>query len=110
MGKGAAASAVLLGDGRAKKAGRAGLGPNLAIVHAALVPALELRHIFVRDEAPCLLFQERDIFGHPARTRHIKNAHARAILRASASALMRGMICMGRLSPGRKVMRHLTST
>src|SRR6516165_2870500 len=77
MREAAAGAAVLLGDGRAKQTGRARLGPDLAVIDALLVPGLEPRRVFGRDEAPCLLLEQHDVLGHPGRSRKIECAHDR---------------------------------
>ena len=75
MREGAAGAAVFLRHRRAEQAGRAGLGPDLAVVHAGFVPAVEMRHEFVGDEAPRLLFEQDEVFGHPGRAREIECVH-----------------------------------
>src|SRR5690349_15389304 len=110
MREAAARPAVFLRDSRTQQARRAGLGPDGTLVHALLVPALQMRRVFVCDEAPRLLFQENEILAHPVRTRDCEHAHARAILGEPVCAVVRAITCIGSLSPGRKVIRHLAST
>ena len=40
-----------------------------------------LRHEFVGDEAPRLLFEQHEVFGHPGRTRKIEGIHSGDSLR-----------------------------
>src|SRR6516162_9925468 len=75
MGESAARAAVLLGDRRAKQPCCAGLGPDLAVVHAALIPAVEIRRIFGRNEAARLPLEQNDVLAHPACRRNVENAH-----------------------------------
>src|SRR5262249_20980614 len=66
--KTAASSAVFFGNSRAKEASRAGFGPDFAVVHPLLVPAIEVGYILGRDEAPRLLLEQHEVLGHPAGT------------------------------------------
>jgi hypothetical protein len=40
-----------------------------------LVPAIQMRHELVSDEAARLVFEQDKVFRHPARTRKLKNIH-----------------------------------
>src|ERR1700730_7215200 len=71
--------AILFRDRRAKQSRRAGLGPDLAVIHAALAPGLELRDILGRNEAPRLLFEQNEVLGHPTGQRKIENVHDYAV-------------------------------
>ena len=73
--EGAADAAIFLRDGGAKQPGRAGLGPHLALIHALLAPALDMRREFRADEAPRLLFEQRQVLGHPGRSGKIERVH-----------------------------------
>jgi hypothetical protein len=73
--KAATGAAVLLRHRRAKESGRTGFRPDLAVIHALLVPAVQVRHILGRDEAPCLLLEQHEILGHPAGTREVEDVH-----------------------------------
>ena len=77
--EGPADTAVFFGDRGAQQARRAGLGPDLALVLALLAPAVELGRKFGRDEAPRLLLEQHDIFGHPAGTRKIEDIHDKSL-------------------------------
>jgi hypothetical protein len=78
-----AGAAVLLRHGRAKESGRAGFRPDLAVIHALLVPVVQVRHILGRDEAPCLLLEQHEILGHPTRTRNVEDVHAKPVDRTA---------------------------
>ena len=73
--EGAARPAVFLRHRGAQQARRPGLGPDLAIVDALLVPVLDMRHEFGIDEAPRLLFQQHDVFGHPGGAGKVEGGH-----------------------------------
>ncbi len=73
----AAGAAVFLRHGGAEQAGAAGLGPDLAVIHARLVPAVDMRGEFIADEAPRLLFEQDEVFAHPGRARQSKGVHGR---------------------------------
>ena len=76
--EGAADATIFFGESRAKKAGRAGLGPHFAVIHAFLGPSIEVGHVFGCDEAPCLLFEQHKILGHPSRTRKADGVHRKS--------------------------------
>ena len=65
--KAAADAAIFLWDGGAKQPGRAGLGPHLALIHPLLAPALDMRRELRGHEAARLLFEQRQVLGHPGR-------------------------------------------
>ena len=75
MREGAAGAAIFLRHRGAEQTGRAGLGPHLALVHAVLVPALEMRHELGSDEAARLLLEQHEVLGHPGRAGKIENVH-----------------------------------
>src|SRR5262245_683041 len=81
-----AGPAVFFGNSRAKEAGRAGFGPNFAVVHALLVPVIEVGHILGHDEAPRLLLEQHEVLGHPAGTWEVEDAHEEARCRAPYKA------------------------
>ena len=60
---------------RAKQAGLACFRPHVAIVNVSLVPAIEIGHKFVGDEAPRLLLKQDKVFAHPGRAREIECVH-----------------------------------
>ena len=78
MREGAADAAIFFGDSRAKQAGRAGLGPHFAVIHAFLVPAIEMGHEFGSDEAPGLLLEQHEVLGHPSRTGKAEGVHRKS--------------------------------
>ena len=69
MREGAAGAAIFLRHGGAEQAGRAGLGPDVAVVHAVFVPAVDMGGEFVGNEAPRLLLEQDQVLGHPGRAR-----------------------------------------
>ena len=71
----AAGAAVLLRHRGAQEPGRARLGPHLALVHALLVPAIELRDELGADEPARLLLEQDHILGHPGGRGQVENAH-----------------------------------
>jgi hypothetical protein len=75
MRESAAYATIFFRDDRAKEAGRAGLGPDFAIIHALLSPSIEVWHVFGCDEASCLLFEQHKVLGHPSRTRKADGVH-----------------------------------
>jgi hypothetical protein len=75
MRKCAAGAAILLRHGGAQQAGRSGLGPDLALINAGLVPAVDLRREFVGDEPTRLLLEQHKVFAHPGRAREIERVH-----------------------------------
>ena len=75
MGEGAAGAAIFLRHRGAQQTGLAGLGPDLALVHAFFVPAVDMGSEFVGDEAPRLLFEQDEVLGHPRRPRKIEGIH-----------------------------------
>ncbi len=77
MREASARAAIFLRHRCAEQAGRAGLGPDIAIVHAGFVPAVEMGNELVGDEAPRLLFEQDKVFAHPGRAREIECVHGR---------------------------------
>ena len=75
VGEAAAGAAIFLRHRSAQQPGRAGLGPDLAVVHAGLVPAIEMRNELRIDEAARLLFEQHDVFGHPGGTGNVERGH-----------------------------------
>ena len=75
MREGAAGAAIFFRHRCAEQAGRTGLGPDLAIVNVGFVPAVEMGHELVGDEAPRLLFEQDKVFAHPGRAREIDCVH-----------------------------------
>ena len=77
MREGAAGPAIFFRHGGAEQAGRARLGPDVAVVDAVLVPAVDMGDEFVGDEAARLLFEQDEVFAHPGRAREIEGVHGR---------------------------------
>ena len=75
MREASAGAAIFLRHRCAEQAGRAGLGPDIAVVHAGFVPAVEMGNELVGDEAPRLLFKQDKVFAHPGRAREIECVH-----------------------------------
>ena len=73
--EGAASAAVFLRHRGAQQARRAGLGPDGAVIHALLVPAVEMRHEFGRDEAARLLLEQDEVLAHPGGARKVEDVH-----------------------------------
>ena len=78
VGEAAAPAAVFLGHRGAQEPGGAGLRPDVAVIHARLVPPLEMRHERGIDEAPRLLLEQHDILGHPGGTGNLERGHRRS--------------------------------
>src|SRR5207244_1988806 len=57
------------------------LGPHLALVHALLVPAVDMRREFGLHEAARLLFEQDEVFGHPGRAGKVEDGHVPAVCR-----------------------------
>ena len=74
-----AGAAIFLRHRRAKQSGLTGFGPHVAIVNVGLVPAIEMGHKFVGDEAPRLLLEQDKVFAHPGRPREIECVHGESI-------------------------------
>ena len=94
--KAAADAAIFLWDGGAKQPGRAGLGPHLALIHALLVPALDMRHELRGDEAARLLFEQHEVLGHPGRAGKIERVHGGSRSAANIQAGVRRREASGR--------------
>jgi hypothetical protein len=73
--KSAAGAAVLLRHRGAEETRRARLRPHRAVVHALLVPALEVRPELGRNEAARLLLEEDEVFAHPDGAREVEGIH-----------------------------------
>src|SRR5512140_2073624 len=71
--EGAAAAAVFFRHRGAEKSGLTGLLPHLALVHALVVPALDVRRELGLAEAADLLFEQDEVFGHPGGSRQIES-------------------------------------
>src|SRR5262245_41950692 len=77
--KAAADASILFRNRRTKQPSRAGLGPDVAVVHALLVPAVEVWHVLVGNKAPCLLLEQHEFLGHPAGARKAKGVHHESV-------------------------------
>src|SRR5919108_840978 len=80
--KAAADASILFRNRRTKQPSRAGFGPDVAVVHALLVPGVEVWRILGGNKAPCLLLEQHEFLGHPAGTRKAKDVHDEAVDRA----------------------------
>ena len=76
--KTSAGAPIFLRHRRAKQSGLACFGPYVAIVDVSLVPAIEMGHKFVGDEAPRLLLEQDKVFAHPGRAREIECVHGKS--------------------------------
>ena len=101
MREAAAGAAVFLRHRGAQQAGLAGLGPDLALVHAGLVPAVEMGDEFVGDEAPRLLLEQDEVLAHPGRARKIEGSHVviRSFARLTIAPAVRGREAAGYPAP-----------
>jgi hypothetical protein len=75
MREGAARPAIGFRHRGAQQAGRARPGPHLALIHALVMPAVDMRGELRPHEAAGLLFQQDEILGHPGRTRDVEDGH-----------------------------------
>ncbi len=84
--EGAAGAAILFGDRRTEQPRRAGLGPDFAVIHPLLVPAIDLRHELGVDEAPRLVFEQHEVLGHPGRAGNIERIHGLILYKPTIQA------------------------
>ena len=111
VGEGAAGAAIFLGHRGAEQTGLPGLGPDLALVHALLVPAVEMRHEFVGDEAAGLFLEEDQVLGHPGGAGEIQDVHGTGRLARLAGTNIIGARCDRRegLAPSHGTARRHSS-
>ena len=98
VGERPAGAAVFLGHRGAKQACLPRLGPNLARVHVLVVPFLQMRHEFGRQEAARLLLEQHEILGHPGRARKIEVDHRWLLIGGSWAAAL-GRIWPPKIGP-----------
>ena len=54
------------------------LAPDVALVMALFMPAIDMGRELIADEAPRLLFEQDQVLGHPGRARQIDGIHGDA--------------------------------
>ena len=73
----AADATIFFRDRRTKQPGRTGLVPDFALVHALLIPAIEMRHVLGRDEPSRLILEQHKVLSHPTRPGKVEDVHDR---------------------------------
>jgi hypothetical protein len=81
MREGAARAPILFRHRGAEETGGARLGPRLALIHALLVPALQVRREFALHEAARLLLEQHHVLGHPGGAGKIDGRHGASVRR-----------------------------
>ena len=79
VGEAAAGAAVFLRHRGTQQAGLARLGPHVALVHALLVPAVDMRCELGLYETPRLLLEEHEVLGHPGGAGKDEDGHERIV-------------------------------
>ena len=76
MGEAAAGAPIFFRHRGAQQTGRTRFCPDVALIHAGVVPAVDVRGVFVADETPRLLLEQNEVLGHPRRPRNVEGIHS----------------------------------